>query len=209
MQYAPWDPPTILSWGAREQGHAGHLPVVMCVQYAVVLTAACQALGIPARCAALTGSVNGFDGHFVSEVWIERWGRWVMIDPTFDVTVTTDDGPADLDTIRSLGADLRHHVTAGPGIEDRLSTSAGRLWYEENFLQGVCFRNRSLWPRSDFLSRPDLAPPGHGSTSYSELDLVWEEQCRDNGFGMFRFFAGKEWFEAPPSARTEVAAHAR
>jgi hypothetical protein len=205
MQYTPWDPPTILSWGAREQGHAGHLPVVMCVHYALVLTAACQALGIPARCAALTGSINGFDGHFVTEVWIERLGRWVMIDPTYDVTVTTADGPADLHTIRGLGADVGQHVTVGPGTEERCSTPAGRQWFEENLLRGVCFRNRSLWPRSDFLSRPDLTPPGHGSASYSELDLVWDEQCRDNGFGMFRYFASKEWFEAPPSRRVEVA----
>lgn len=201
IQYTPWDPATILSWGARERGHAGHVPVVMCVHYAVVLAAACQALGIPARCAVLTGSVNGFDGHFVTEVWIERWGRWVMIDPTFDVTVVTDDGPADLNTIRGLGAGLRHKVKAGPGVEDRLCDPAQRLWFEENLLRGVCFRNRALWPRSDFLSRPDLGPPGHGSASYSELDLVWEERSRD-GFGMFRSFAGVEWFAAPPPVGT-------
>jgi hypothetical protein len=199
-QYTPWDPPTILSWGAREQGHAGNLPVVMCVHYALVLTAACQALGIPARCAVLTGSVNGFDGHFVTEVWSERLGRWVMLDPTFDVVVDTPDGPADLKTIRDLGPEVRHHVVAGPGIEERLAMPSQRLWFEENLLRGVCFRNRSLWPRSDFLSRPDLTPPGHGSSSYTELDLVWDEQCRDNGFGMFRYFGGVEWFDAPPAA---------
>lgn len=206
-QYTPWDPPTILSWGAREQGHAGHLPVVMCVHYALVLTAACQALGIPARCAALTGSVNGFDGHFVTEVWSEPLGRWVMLDPTFDAVVITPDGPADLDTIRELGTEVRHHVVAGPGIEDRLTMPSQRTWFEENLLRGVCFRNRALWPRSDFLSRPDLAPPGHGATSYTELDLVWDERCRDNGFGMFRHFAGVEWFNAPP-ARTKVVVDA-
>jgi hypothetical protein len=204
-QYTPWDPPTILSWGAREQGHAGNLPVVMCVHYALVLTAACQALGIPARCAVLTGSVNGFDGHFVTEVWSERLGRWVMLDPTFDIVVGTPDGPADLKTIRDLGTEVRHHVVAGPGIEERLAMPSQRLWFEENLLRGVCFRNRSLWPRSDFLSRPDLTPPGHGSSSYAELDLVWDERCRDNGFGMFRYFGGVEWFDAPPPAATVPA----
>jgi hypothetical protein len=203
-QYTPWDPPTILSWGAREQGHAGNLPVVMCVHYALVLTAACQALGIPARCAVLTGSVNGFDGHFVTEVWSEQLGRWVMLDPTFDVAVVTPDGPADLNTIRDLGTEVRHHVVAGPGIEERLAMPSQRLWFEENLLRGVCFRNRSLWPRSDFLSRPDLTPPGHGSSSYTELDLVWDERCRDNGFGMFRYFGGVEWFDAPPAVPAKV-----
>ncbi|MGW6199003.1 transglutaminase-like domain-containing protein [Kribbella sp. NPDC055110] len=208
-QYTPWDPPTILSWGASEQGHAGNLPVVMCVHYALVLTAACQALGIPARCAVLTGSINGYDGHFVSEVWSERLGRWVMLDPTFDVAVVTPDGPADLRTIRDLGTDVRHHVVAGPGIEDRLMMPSQRTWFEENLLKGVCFRNRSLWPRSDFLSRPDLTPPGHGSASYTELDLVWEDRCRDTGFGMFQYFAGDDWFKAPPAVWAKVAADAR
>jgi hypothetical protein len=207
-QYTPWDPPTILSWGAREQGHAGNLPVVMCVHYALVLTAACQALGIPARCAVLTGSVNGFDGHFVTEVWSERLGRWVMLDPTFDVVVITPNGPAGLNTIRDLGTEVRHHLVAGHGIEERLAMPSQRLWFEENLLKGVCFRNRSLWPRSDFLSRPDLTPPGHGSASYTELDLVWDERCRDNGFGMFRYFGAVEWFEAPPAMRAKVTVDA-
>lgn len=204
LQYAPWDPATILEWGAGDRGHGGHVPVVMCVHYAVVLAAACQALGIPARCAALTGSLNGFNGHFVTEVWMQQWGRWVMVDPTFDVTVADARGPLDLRAIRELGADLREHVDAGEGIDDRLATTEGRAWFEENFLRGVCFRNRSLWPRSDFVSRPDQSPPGHGATAYSELDLIWEERNRAE-FGMFRWFADEAWFDAPPStAAAEV-----
>jgi hypothetical protein len=205
LQYAPWDPVTILDWGERELGHAGNLPVVMCVHYAVVFAAACQALGIPARCAALTGSINGANGHFVAEVWIERWGRWVMIDPTYDVVIEGPDGPAGLRTIRELG-DLRPYVRAGDGIEALLATKAGRQWFDEIFLPGVCFQNRSLWPRSDFLSGPEFSPPGHGTSSYSELELVWEERSRRNGFGMFRYFADDEWFDAPPAGFADVTA---
>lgn len=197
LQYAPWDPVTILEWGERARGHAGNLPVVMCVHYAVVLAAACQALGIKARCAALTGTINGFNGHFVAEVWVEQWERWVMVDPTYDVVIEGPDGFADLRTIRELG-DLRPYVRAGDGIEALLQTEAGRDWFEEVFLPGVCFQNRSVWPRSDFLSRPELSPPGHGTSSYSELDLVWEAASRDRGFGMFRYFAENSWFDAPP-----------
>lgn len=202
LQYAPWDPTTILGWGERGKGHGGNLPVAMCVHYGVVFVAACQALGITARCAPLTGSINGFDGHFVAEVWMERWGRWVMVDPTYDVTIEGPDGPADLRTIRNIGSDLKPYVRAGDGIELLLATKPGRQWFDDIFLQGVCFRNRSLWPRSDFLSRVDLTPPGHGTSSYSELDLVWEARSRDRGFGMFRSFADDAWFDAPPAKQS-------
>jgi hypothetical protein len=203
QQYAPWDAPTILKWGAAERGHDGNVPIVMCVHYAVVLATACQALGIPARCAALTGSINGSDGHFVTEVWIEEWDRWVMVDPTFDVFVQGSDGPAGLSDVRRLGADVGTSVVAGPGIEDRLRTEAGKRWFQENFLQGVCFSNRSVWPRSDFLSRPEMSPPGHGEGSYSELDLVWERRSLNSGFGMFRYFAEDDWFDAPPPRKKQ------
>jgi len=203
-QYAPWDPLTILDWGARSCGHGGQTPVVMCVHYAIVLAAACQALGIPARCAALTGSINGFDGHFVTEVWSAELGRWVMVDPTFDVTLSGPDGPADLPTIQAMGANIsRDAVAAGPGLESRLSAPASQEWFETNLLRGVCFRNRSVWPRSDFLSRPDLSPPGHGATAYSELDLVWERPARDRGIAMFNRYADADWFAEAPQIHEE------
>jgi transglutaminase-like putative cysteine protease len=209
QQYAPWDAPTILTWGAAQRGHGGRVPIAMCVHYAIVLATACQALGIPARCAVLTGSINGYDGHFVNEVWIEEWHRWVMIDPTFDAFVQTPDGPAGLRAIRELGPEIGAYLKSGPGIEDRLRTESGKTWFEQNFLRGICFRNRSVWPRSDFLTRPQLSPPGHGESSYSELDLVWEQRSRDNGFGMFRYFAGDEWFDASPLPTTQHSNHQR
>lgn len=197
LQYAPWDPVTILQWGETQRGHGGNLPVVMCVHYSIVLVAACQALGIPARSAVLTGTINGFNGHFVTEVWMERWRRWVMVDPTYDVIIDGPDGPADIRTIRALG-NLAEYVSAGEGIAALMSTVAGREWFDDVFLPGLCFQNRSVWPRSDFLSRPDVTPPGHGTSSYSELELVWERSSLDRGFGMFQFFADDDWFDAPP-----------
>jgi transglutaminase-like putative cysteine protease len=198
LQYAPWDPITILDWGKRNLGHAGYLPVVMCVHFAVVFVSACQVLGIPARCAPLTGAKNSLNGHFVAEVWMERWGRWVMVDPNFDLTIEGPDGPADLRTIRELGDDLKPYVKAGKGIESHLAVPAERTWFENILLKGVVYRDRALWPRSDFLSRPELAPPGHGAAGYSELELVWESRSADRGFGMFQYFGDEAWFDAPP-----------
>ncbi|MDB5271600.1 MAG: hypothetical protein JWP58_4640 [Hymenobacter sp.] len=204
-QYAPWDPITILDWGRRNLGHAGNLPVVMCVHYAVVFVSACQALGIPARCAPLTGAVNSMSGHFVAEVWMEQWGRWVMVDPNFDLTINGPDGPADLRTIRELGRDLKPHINAGKGIASHLAASAERTWFENILLKGIVYRDRAMWPRSDFLSRPELAPPGHGGTAYSETEIVWETRSLHRGFGMFQYFGDEAWFDAPPEALAEHA----
>jgi len=198
LQYAPWDPITILDWGKRNLGHAGYLPVVMCVHFAVVFVSACQVLGIPARCAPLTGARNSLNGHFVAEVWMERWGRWVMVDPNFDLTIEGPDGPADLRTIRGLGDDLKSYVRAGTGIDSHLAVPAQRKWFENVLLKGAVYRDRALWPRSDFLSRPELAPPGHGAAAYSELGIVWESRSADRGFGMFQLFGDNAWFDAPP-----------
>jgi transglutaminase-like putative cysteine protease len=204
-QYAPWDPAVVLAWGKRGSGHAGSAPVVMCVHYAVTLAAACQALGIPARCAAITGSINGFDGHFVTEVWIAELGRWVMIDPTYDVWVGSADAPLGLHAIHELGPDVGPMIAAGPGIESRLATREGKRWFEENLRQGVCFKNLSRWPRSDFISHPGASPAGHGATSYSELELVWERGATSTDLGMFRYFADTERFERKPEIADEGA----
>ena len=69
----------------------------------------------------------------------------------------------------------------------------------DNIEKGVCFRNRSIWPRADLLFHPELSPVGHGWTSYCEADLVWEKQHRDQGFGMFRYFGDADYFDAPPA----------
>ena len=69
---------------------------------------------------------------------------------------------------------------------------------KDNMEQGVSFRHRSLWPRADLLSHPEFSPPGHGSVSYCEADFVWEREHRDKGFGMFRYFGEREYFDGAP-----------
>jgi hypothetical protein len=45
---------------------------------------------------------------------------------------------------------------------------------------------------------PELTPPAHGSAAYSETNLVWETRDREDGFGMFPYFSGSEYFDEGP-----------
>lgn len=198
-QYAPWDAETILAWGQARRGHAGQPAITYCVHYAVACVSCCQALGIPARGAALLGTVNGTDGHFVTEVWLEEYGKWVMVDPNLDAVFWKAEVPLSLPEIRALGADIAGHIDWGPGIEYQRRNPRIGDWLEAVYLNGRCFSHRSLWPRADLLSRPDLSPPGHGSLAYCETDFVWEQTDLAAGFGMFPYFGDRAYFEAPPA----------
>ena len=199
-QYAPWDPLTSLAWGAAERGHYGQVPVVMCVQYAVVFVAACTALGITARPAVFSEEVNSKNGHFAAEVWLEPARRWVYVDPNEDAMFFEGDRPMSVEEIRAAGSDLGSLVRWGPGHAYQARRPAMRRWIRDVLLPGVCFRHRGVWPRSDFAARPELTPPAHGCAAYSELDIVWEAGDLEDGFAMFRWFAEPDWFTAPPDA---------
>ena len=86
----------------------------------------------------------------------------------------------------------------GAGHDFQLKNSMVSAWIPANFDKGICFRHRSIWPRTDFLSHPELTPPGHGETAYSETDLVWEVRDLQDGFGMFPYFGDDAYFDAPP-----------
>lgn len=197
-QYAPWDPETILAWGKAAQGHNGREPVVMCVQYAVTLVMSCLAVGIPARPAVFTGAINGFNGHFTGEVWFKEFNKWVMVDPTLDAILFMGDQPLSVTDIQQAGDDLRGLIHFGPGQKYQTQNPVIEGWIPENIEKGVCFRHRSLWPRTDFLSHLELTPPGHGETAYSETHLVWETKDLADGFGMFPSFGDKAYFDASP-----------
>jgi hypothetical protein len=197
-QYAPWDAETILAWGAARRGHAGQPAITYCVHYAAACVSACQAAGIPARGAALLDTVNGVDGHFVTEVWLGAYGKWVMADPNLDAVFWEAGVPLSLPEIRALGADVEAHIEWGPGIHAQRQNPRLVAWLERAYYTGRCFLHRSLWPRADLLSRPDLSPPGHGSLAYCETGLVWEPADLAAGFGMFPHFGSLEYFEAPP-----------
>jgi len=197
-QYAPWDAETILAWGKARSGHDGRLPIVMCVHYAVTFVSCCQATGIPARCAVLMGTLDGSDGHFVAEVWSEEHAKWIMVDPNLDAILWKDGVPLSVTEIQQAGSDLSKLVEWGSGSEYQRRNPAIVDFIRDNFLRGVCFRHRSIWPRADFLSHPELTPPGHGSTAYCETSLVWEKRDLQRGLGMFLHFADSGYFDAPP-----------
>ena len=197
-QYGPWDAETILAWGKARSGHNGQVPIVMCVHYAVAFVSCCQAAGIPARAAVFMGTVNGSDGHFVAEVWFEEYAKWVMVDPNLDAILWKEGVPLSVTEIQQAGSDLSELIQWGPGIEFQRRNPIITDWIQDIYLPGICFRHRSMWPRADFLSHPELTPPGHGSIAYCETNLVWEKDELPRGFGMFPYFADPAYFDAPP-----------
>jgi hypothetical protein len=197
--YAPWDPDTILTWGKAGDGHSGYTPIVMCVHYSVLMSLCCLAAEIPARCAAFTGAINGYNGHFTVEVWSEEFGKWIFVDPTLDAMFFRSGEPLSVAEIRRLD-DLGRFVEWGPGHDFQVRNPVIASFVEDNFLKGVCFQHRSLWPRTDFLSHPECTPAGHGSTSYCETSLVWQSDDKALGFGMFPCFASLDYFDAAPKA---------
>ncbi len=198
-QYAPWDAETILAWGKAGQGHNGREPIVMCVHYAVTLVTSCIALGIPARAAIFTGEINGFNGHFTAEVWLEEYNKWIMVDPTVDAILWRDRVPLSVTEIQAAGDDLTDLIEWGEGSKYQTKNQVIANWIPENLAKGVCFRHRSMWPRTDFLARPELTPPGHGETAYAEINLVWEQKDLIAGFAMFPYFGDANYFDAPPN----------
>ena len=196
--YAPWDAETIMAWGQAARGHDDREPIVMCVHYAVTLVSCCMAAGIPARCAIFTGMINGHNGHFTAEVWFEEFGKWVMVDPTLDAILFKDGVPLSVKEIQQAGSDLTDLVEWGPGYDFQIKNPVIGPWIRATFLNGVCFRHRSIWPRTDFLAHPELTPAWHGSTSYCETNLVWEAKDLQQGFGMFPYFGEQEYVDAPP-----------
>jgi len=197
-QYTPWDALTILQWGPHQRGHHGQRPIAMCVHYAAALVSCCQVLGIPARCAAVTGGINTGDGHFVGEVWFPEWGKWVMVDPNSDSIAWKGGAPLSISEIQQEGEGLGALLRFGPGAEFQLGFPHMVEFTEKILKRGTCFRHRSAWWRADLLSRPELSPPGHGSTSYAETGLVWAEVEMDR-LGMFPYFASPGYFAAPPA----------
>ncbi len=198
-QYAPWDAETLLAWAPRQVGHNGKRPVAMCVHYAAAFVSCAQAAGIPARCAVLTEAVNGFNGHFVAEVWFDEYGKWAVVDPNCDALFIRNGVPMSMREVQAVGESLKTHIEYGPGTEYQRTFPHMVEFARENLEKGVCFGHRSVWFRSDLLGRPEFSPPAHGSLSYCETGLVWEQRDLAAGFGMFPFFGDDDYFDAAPA----------
>lgn len=200
-QYAPWDAETLLRWGADRRGHNGKRPIAMCVHYAAAFVSAAQAAGMNARCAVTTEDTNGQAGHFVAELWVPELSKWIVVDPNTDAMFVRDGTPMSMTEIQSVGDELGQYIDYGPGSQYQLTFPHIVEFCDDNLSKGLCFRRRSVWHRADLLSQPWHSPPGHGSISYCETGLVWEERDRDRGFGMFPSFGTPDWFDAPPATR--------
>jgi hypothetical protein len=111
-----------------------------CVEYAVVLSAALNAVGIPARKVSL--AQDGYHagvgrGHVVSEAWIDDLGRWVVLDGQNGLYWTDADGaPLGLLQLMALqrgGATVTGYVKAG----EPFSEEKARFWFSY-FAHGIC-----------------------------------------------------------------------
>lgn len=198
LQYAPWDAETILSWGRVRTGHDGRAPIVMCVHYGAAFVSCAQAAGIPARAVVSGDTLNGYSGHFTAEVWFEEYRKWVLVDANLDAIFFRAGVPLSVREIQEAGGDLGSLVQWGRGTEYQRRYPHIEAFVLDNYLKGVWIRNRANWDRADFLSRPDLTPPGHGMAGYSETSLVWDASLRTRGFGMFPYFGDRNYFESAP-----------
>ena len=173
--YTPWDPMTIIDWGNRKSDHHGQRRgrIVMCVHFGVVFASFAAALGHRARCVAITQDINSWKGHFVTEVFDERTGRWIIHDANYDVHY--EDGlplsGVDLAERAIAGKDCTDLVRSGPGMP---TTQAGVMSsFRQYFATGVSYRVLGIWTHNNFVSDPTVAPPGHGNINYCETDFIW------------------------------------
>ena len=200
-QCTPWDAETILDWGAAQIGHNGQRPIVNCIYYGAAFVSAAQAVGIPARCAVFTDvHPDGWFGHFAAEFWSAEHNKWVMVDPNTDAIYWREGQPMSVREIQDVLPDLERHIEFGPGTVEQRKNPRMVKWLADGYMEGKCFRHRAVWYRADLLTHPELSPPAHGSQSYCETGLIWEDHEKDL-FGMFPYFGAEDYFEAPPEGR--------
>lgn len=200
--HAPWDPPAIDAWARSGRGAAGQPPVIWCVHFSISLALLCAALGITARCAVVCEE-NTKNGHSVTEVWIPELRRWIVIDPTFDMTFEAGGIPLSIEGIREHSGNLRRLARKGDGFKRRLAGEELRSFWEDAYASGRCFTHRSVWVRTDVLTHPRLVPPAHGALSFCETNLVWEHRSHAGEFPMFPYAAPPEYFTAPPGVNAQ------
>jgi hypothetical protein len=200
--YGPWDGRTLLEWGnpaIREK--LPEPPITMCVHYAMAFVQFAIAKRIPARAVVTTGNLNSTDGHFVVEVWIEAFRGWAMIDPTLHLAFRDSSG-------RPLGAaelwgqreKLAEMAEIGDGFP--AADEVRKEFYESSCRTGTAFRLTGVWGRHDFIDRPELAPPAHGSTLYAETDIIWCATAETTDeLGMFPEQRLAQQLNRPPSVR--------
>lgn len=83
--YPPWDAIIILDW--IRAGTTGGF----CGQYSQVLLQALASFGITARYVEI-GLIDNPYAHFPIEVWSSRFGKWIVLDPDYNLHFENADG---------------------------------------------------------------------------------------------------------------------
>ena len=197
-EYCPWDALTILAWRRANHGQYLPNPVGFCVHFSVTFITAALALGIPTR--GVIGSQAGpgrASGHFVCEVWIERWRKWCMVDPTCDFMHLREGIALSLAELVALPEEERLRLLVrGPVCQSW--SPVKRKGYTSILGRGLCYGHWAIWPRNDFLSHPELTPSGHGVYYYAETPWLWVGLPPGSDLGMFPYRVSTERAAAPP-----------
>ena len=122
----------------------------------------------------------------------------MLVAPSLDAIFRMRGVPLAPREVQAAGCGLGELVEWGRGTEFQRRYPHIEAFVQTTYLTGLWIRSRSNWARADFLSRPDLTPPGHGMTAYCETSLVWDADLQSRGFGMFPYFGDRHYFESPP-----------
>jgi len=194
----PWDPETIHAWASMEKGHAGQRPIANCIFYGVTFAAACQALGIPARCSIFSDKPAGGGGHFTAEYWSNEHEKWCMVDPNFDAMFLRNGVPLSVTELQDTRKTVNDVTEYGPGAERHRQNPRTMYWFDDGSRRARSINHRSVWYRSDILSHPEFNPAAHGAgVMYSETGIVWEQRDMET-WPMFPYFGDRDYFDAPP-----------
>jgi len=108
-----------------------------CVEYAIIVAASAQCLGLPARVLSLrrkdveTAKYNA--GHVVAEVWIDEFEKWVMADAQVDVIPEMDGIPLNAvefqANITKFGSNLQLHTSSNIRPRKYINWISSYLYY--------------------------------------------------------------------------------
>lgn len=175
----PWNAFTIVAWMNAGSVQNELRPVAYCVHFGVILVQFCAALGIVARNVVMEDDIPECkSGHFVCEVWIPEWRRWIFVDPDLDCVYEADGEILSMAQLSDacLGGWIgKVNRVTGPawGYDPRINTADPR-----NFERTQQFRRWGVYPRTDYFSNPAEHPVQHGSMEYRQTHFIWYDDPR-------------------------------
>ena len=89
-----------------------------CVEYSVVMVGVSQAMGMPARMVGLktryAATAHSGAGHVVTEIWLDDFKKWVLVDPQFGYVFQVEETPLH-------AVELAQALSCSPGSVEILS----------------------------------------------------------------------------------------